>query len=53
MVSDAILLVYLNISDWGIRNAETEAEIASILKRQHNFAPVKVIWKGKLYEYVG
>lgn len=50
---DTMLLVYLNISDWGIRHTETETEIRLVLRRTHNVKPVKVLWKGKLYECNG
>jgi hypothetical protein len=43
------LLVYLNISEYGIRQAETEAAIAEIKQRYvGSFAALYVLWKDKL-----
>jgi hypothetical protein len=43
------LVVYLNINDWGIRQAETERAIAEIKQRRaESFDQLFVIWKDKL-----
>ena len=48
--SFATLLVYLNISEWGIRQKETEKVIAEV-KAEHaaTFERIIVLWKDKLY----
>jgi hypothetical protein len=47
--SPASLLVYLNINDYGIRQAETEAAIAEVKRRYSNaFPAIYVLWKDKL-----
>lgn len=48
--SPVVLLVYLNISEWGIRQTETEQIIAD-LKAEHAsaFEQIIVLWKDKLY----
>jgi hypothetical protein len=48
--SPVVLLVYLNISEWGIRQTETEQTIAD-LKAEHGsaFEQIVVLWKDKLY----
>ena len=48
--SPAMLLVYLNISEYGIRQKETEQIIAKV-KAQHTstFEQIVVLWKEKLY----
>jgi hypothetical protein len=47
--SPAWLLVYLNISEYGIRQEETEAAIADIKRRYAgSFAALYVLWKDKL-----
>ena len=47
--SRAWLVVYLNIGEWGIRQAETELYIAQIKQKHANsFAGIFVIWKDKL-----
>jgi hypothetical protein len=44
------LVVYLNISEWGIRQIETEQVIAATKARYAaRFADISVLWKGKLY----
>jgi hypothetical protein len=44
------LVVYLNISEYGIRQKETEAIIAETKARYaHMFQAISVLWKGKLY----
>jgi hypothetical protein len=48
--SRATLLVYLNISEYGIRQKETEKIIAEI-KAEHapDFEQIIVLWKDRLY----
>jgi hypothetical protein len=49
-----ILLIYLNISEWGIRQREIESEIRSILVGPRgSFASVQVLWKEKLFSSTG
>jgi hypothetical protein len=44
------LVVYLNISEYGIRQLETEQVIAAAKARYAAaFVDVSVLWKGKLY----
>jgi hypothetical protein len=44
------LVVYLNISEYGIRQKETEAAIEEVRKRYgHAFEAISVVWKGRLY----
>jgi len=44
------LVVYLNISEYGIRQLETEREIAAIKARYAaSFESISVLWKQKLY----
>jgi hypothetical protein len=44
------LVVYLNISEYGIRQKETEATIAQIKSRYASeFEAISVLWKGRLY----
>jgi Arm DNA-binding domain len=44
------LVVYLNISKYGIRQAETEQVIAATKARYaEGFVAISVLWKGKLY----
>lgn len=44
------LVVYLNISEWGIRQKETEATIAEAKARYaSSFEAISVLWKGCLY----
>lgn len=44
------LVVYLNISEYGIRQKETEAVIAETKVRYaHMFQAISVFWKGRLY----
>ena len=44
------LVVYLNISEYGIRQVETEQVIAAIKARYvAAFIDITVLWKGKLY----
>jgi hypothetical protein len=44
------LVVYLNISEYGIRQKETEAIIAEVKARYaSSFQAVSVVWKGRLY----
>jgi len=44
------LVVYLNISEWGIRQKETEAAIADVKARYvASFETISVLWKGRLY----
>jgi hypothetical protein len=43
-------LVYLNISEYGIRQKETEAVIAEVKTRYGQaFEAISVLWKGRLY----
>jgi hypothetical protein len=44
-----ILLIYLNISGHGVRQAEMERAIRAILSNPSKFAAVDVIWQGKLF----
>lgn len=48
--SPAMLLVYLNISEYGIRQADTE-QIITKVKAQHasTFEKIVVLWKDRLY----
>jgi hypothetical protein len=47
--SPAWLLIYLNINEYGIRQAETEAAIADVKQRYAGpFAALYVLWKDKL-----
>jgi hypothetical protein len=47
--SPALLIVYLNINEWGIREAETERAIIEIKQRHSaSFDGLFVLWKGKL-----
>jgi len=42
--------VYLNISEYGIRQKETEAIIAEVKARYgSSFEAISVLWKGRLY----
>ena len=44
------LVVYLNISEYGIRQKETEAIIAEVKARYgSSFEAISVLWKGRLY----
>jgi hypothetical protein len=44
------LIVYLNISEWGIRQAETERTIeAAKAQFAGSFEAISVLWKEKLY----
>jgi len=44
------LVVYLNISEYGIRQPETEQVIAATQARYAAaFVDITVLWKGKLY----
>jgi hypothetical protein len=44
------LVVYLNISEYGIRQKETEATIAQVKARYASaFEAISVLWKGRLY----
>jgi hypothetical protein len=44
------LIVYLNISEWGIRQAETERTIEAAKARfAGSFEAISVLWKEKLY----
>jgi hypothetical protein len=44
------LVVYLNISEYGIRQKETEAAISQIKARYaSSFEAISVLWKGRLY----
>jgi hypothetical protein len=44
------LVVYLNISEYGIRQKETEAVIQDVKARYgHAFEAISVLWKGRLY----
>jgi hypothetical protein len=44
------LVVYLNISEYGIRQMETEAAISQIkLCYASSFEAISVLWKGRLY----
>ena len=44
------LVVYLNISEWGIRQREIEQVISQVLYRHSSqFENISVLWKGKLY----
>jgi hypothetical protein len=44
------LVVYLNISEYGIAQAETEQAIANIkVKYGASFKDLWILWKGKLY----
>ncbi|NOJ48101.1 hypothetical protein [Bradyrhizobium archetypum] len=44
------LVVYLNISEYGIRQKETEKTIAETKERHTSaFSAISVLWKGKLY----
>jgi hypothetical protein len=44
------LVVYLNISEWGIRQEQIEQVIAGTISRYRDrFENVTVLWKGKLY----
>jgi hypothetical protein len=44
------LVVYLNISEWGIRQNQTEQLIAgALLRYRDRFQNVSVLWKRKLY----
>jgi hypothetical protein len=44
------LVVYLNISEYDIRQIETEQVIAATKSRySESFAAISVLWKGKLY----
>jgi hypothetical protein len=44
------LVIYLNISEWGIRQKETEATIAEAKARYaSSFEAISVLWKGCLY----
>jgi hypothetical protein len=48
--SSTSLLVYLNINEYGIRQAETEAAIAEVKQRHAgSFAALYVLWKDKLF----
>ena len=43
------LVIYLNMSEWGIRQAETELAIAQIKQQNaESFDQLFVIWKDKL-----
>jgi hypothetical protein len=44
------LVVYLNISEYGIRQKETEAAISQIkASYASSFEAISVLWKGRLY----
>jgi hypothetical protein len=44
------LVVYLNISEWGIRQTQTEGSIAQLKARYlYSFEAISVLWKGRLY----
>jgi hypothetical protein len=44
------LVVYLNISEYGIRQKETEEEIAEIKTRYANsVSALSILWKGRIY----
>ena len=44
------LVVYLNISEYGIRQQETEAAIAQVKARyEASFEAISVLWNGRLY----
>jgi hypothetical protein len=44
------LVIYLNISEYGIRQKETEATIAGVKARHAaSFEAISVLWKGCLY----
>jgi hypothetical protein len=44
------LVVYLNISEYGIRQKETEAAISQVKARYaSSFEAISVLWKGRLY----
>ena len=44
------VVVYLNISEYGIRQRETEATIAQVKARYASaFEAISVLWKGRLY----
>ena len=48
--SSATLLVYLNISEWGIRQNETERIIAEVqVEHASSFERLVVLWKHRLY----
>jgi hypothetical protein len=44
------LVVYLNISEWGIRQKQIEQVIAGVIFRHRSqFENISVLWKGRLY----
>jgi hypothetical protein len=44
------LVVYLNISEWGIRQQQTEATIAQVKTRYAaSFEAISILWKGRFY----
>jgi hypothetical protein len=44
------LVIYLNISEYGIRQKETEAVIEEVKARYGQvFEAISVLWKGRLY----
>jgi hypothetical protein len=48
--SSCWLVVYLNISEYGIRQKETE-EVIALVKAPYamSFEAISVLWKGRLY----